>query len=823
VASQPSNYDNVPVSLRNLLRWIVWRNETVDGKPNKTPYQSVQPLKKAATTRSKEWSSFSEAVDCANDPANGMSGIGLVIAKPYIFIDIDHCVKENGTFNDMAYEYLEMANSYSEYSHNDGIHILGRGNSPTAAIKPTAHEHVELYTHDRYMAFTGKVLNGRNTITEWTDVEAEEIYAHAARQIKKNKEQVGNLKLNRDARFTLLMDGRMNEAGFTDASAAVHSLLIELASRKDCDQKKMEEEFLASKLYTVTAKHWQKKWDRLRVTELARAVEHAKSRQSKRAPVPDDPNAIVLEAGDIHNIPIRCEKVLTENDGTENDLHFFSRGRELVRPIIAKELGESKQFRRDSAAVIITPVSELTLIRMLSENARFVRPTEKKWVPADPTSTHAAHVIDRVKAGQADCYRVLNLVTSCPCLLPSGEVLDEPGYKEGVLYVASGVKFEKVKEFPTHEDAIEALAQFKEIFCECAFVEKIGDTYDAKTALFTASYAAVLAACLSIVARPALPTVPITAINAPTAGSAKSKTADACSLATTGTITSTINYRDDEEIGKALLPLLKSGDRTVLNDNIDRPFKSYAVNTIITAPGEALMRVLGRSELEPVVNTSVFFATGNGLRIEGDLVRRSVMVSLDTGEEKPQNTMHSFDLTVRARERFPQLVVAALTALRAYHCAGRPDMLGKTAALGSFEEWHRFIVGTLLWCGYKDPVTTQANVEESDPECEADLSLLCTFVEEFGGARKTIPQIAEADGRTFKLLGGEEDWNPRVVSARLRRLAFRPRGIYKLCVDTTTVERVHYYVKITDVHLKKQVQSVEEIPEHTLDLIGEQK
>jgi putative DNA primase/helicase len=821
-------YENVPAEIRRLRQWVVWREEIVGDKKSKVPYQSLNPTQLAATTRSREWSTFEEAVNCASDPANGMTGIGFVITKPYIFLDVDHCIKQSGDegaagfFNAMAYEYLDLTNSYAEYSHNDGIHILCKGNCPTAAIKPSTHEHVELYTHDRYMAVTGRILNAQHaTIRELSDIEANEVYAHAARQKSEYKEQAGNLKLSRDQRFALLMNGEMREAGFTDASAAVHSLLIELACRNDCDQQKMEEQFLLSKLYLETATHWQRKWQRLRKSELERAVTHAKSRSARRSATPDDPNAIPLQDGHINEIVERCETVLTAKDGTADDLGFFSRRRQLMRPIIAKDADEINGVKRDDSAVIIAPASEYTIIRTLAANANFVRPTEKRWVEADPEVKHARHIIDRVASGQATCYRELVIVANCPCLLPSGEVLDEPGYKEGVLYVTNtAVRFPRVPSHPTREDAIAALAQFADIFRECSFVEKIGDACNRDTSLKTASYSAVLAATLSLTARAAVPTIPMTVVNAPTAGSSKSKTIEAICLSSTGQTPATTGYSDEEELRKALLPILMAGDRGVLFDNIDRPLRSATLNTVLTSPGEVTLRLLGHSENISVLNRTVFFATGNGLRIEGDLVRRSVMVSLDTGLEKPQNAEHTFEIVGRARERFPQLVIAALTALRAYHCAGRPDMLGNKVALGNFEEWHRFIVGTLLWCGYKDPTDTQSNVEDNDPEREADLLLLSTFCDEFRDARQTIPDIALADGPTFRVLGGSTEWNPREVAARLHRMAYRPRDVYKMCVDTS-LARTKYYVTMKGAAAppKEEFKPESVLSEETLRLL----
>jgi hypothetical protein len=74
----------------------------------------------------------------------------------------------------------------------------------------------------------------------------------------------------------------------------------------------------------------------------------------------------------------------------------------------------------------------------------------------------------------------------------------------------------------------------------------------------------------------------------------------------------------------------------------------------------------------------------------------------------------------------------------------------------------------------------------------------------------TIPEIAEADGVTFKLLGGKDDWNAVTASHRLRRMAFKPIEGHMLRVDTKTVARTRYYVEVAALNEKKPAEKPEE-------------
>jgi hypothetical protein len=190
-------------------------------------------------------------------------------------------------------------------------------------------------------------------------------------------------------------------------------------------------------------------------------------------------------------------------------------------------------------------------------------------------------------------------------------------------------------------------------------------------------------------------------------------------------------------------------------------------------------RILGQSEQVRLINRGVFFATGNNLAIQGDLTRRAIQIQLDPDCEHPERRRFDFDPVMRAAQLHPKLCVAAITALRAFWVAGRPDVLDRPV-LGSFEAWDKLVCGCLVWAGYADPVKSQGVVEESDPEREANLELLATWYETLGepisvgriGAR-TLDPVRE-------LLTGGESWNPRAVGKRLRGLQKRVIDGYKL-------------------------------------------
>jgi hypothetical protein len=123
-------------------------------------------------------------------------------------------------------------------------------------------------------------------------------------------------------------------------------------------------------------------------------------------------------------------------------------------------------------------------------------------------------------------------------------------------------------------------------------------------------------------------------------------------------------------------------------------------------------RPLGASRVMTVPTNVLICCSGNNMSIRGDLTRRVLFCRIDAGVEHPEFREFKRDLRKWVPEHRHELIVAGLTVLRAYHEAGRPAHGGK--ALGSFEEWDRWVRGALIWCGWADPVQTQAAAEQSD-------------------------------------------------------------------------------------------------------------
>ena len=135
----------VPQTMRAARRWVVW-----DAK--KIPYRA-DGKGKASSTDPRTWADFETAALMLEN--SEYRGAGFVIAPGdgLIFIDLDHCIAEDGEPTAFAKSILELfPDTYTEYSQSEtGLHIVARGTIPRSFRK----DGIEVYNAGRYMAFTG--------------------------------------------------------------------------------------------------------------------------------------------------------------------------------------------------------------------------------------------------------------------------------------------------------------------------------------------------------------------------------------------------------------------------------------------------------------------------------------------------------------------------------------------------------------------------------------------------------------------------------------------------------------------------------------------
>jgi hypothetical protein len=324
-------------------------------------------------------------------------------------------------------------------------------------------------------------------------------------------------------------------------------------------------------------------------------------------------------------------------------------------------------------------------------------------------------------------------VIESPTLRPDGTILDTPGYDQttGFLYEPNA-EFSKVPSEPSPEELVTAIDALLDPFREFPFVAE-------------SDRCAVLAAILTLLGRPAIdgPT-PLFAIRSTTPGSGKGLLASTVSAIGTGREPTLFAVaRDDEEVRKRLLTIGLEGTRCVLLDNVEGVIGSPTLAAALTAR-EFTDRLLGTNRLVTVPMDAVWLASGNNIAFRGDLGRRVLPIDLDPKVEFPEDReFQQKDLSRWVRQERPRLAVGALTLLRAFYVAGRPDH--GQPRVGSFEAWDSVVRAALLWLGFPDPVAGRSRVRfESDTDLEALGAVLEAWWDAFGSEPMTLARAIES-------------------------------------------------------------------------------
>lgn len=397
-------------------------------------------------------------------------------------------------------------------------------------------------------------------------------------------------------------------------------------------------------------------------------------------------------------------------------VRIYQRGTELVRLVKhGAVFGEDDELRRAAESLVIYPASAMWLVDQMSRAGKWRKKQEKHDGPSDPQPKHGLLLLAR--AGSWPFPPLRGIVTA-PTLRADGSVLQVPGYDaaSGLIFAPGGTSFPPVPERPTREDAVAALAMFDDLLVGFPFEDA-----DARSV--------VLSAVLSGLVRASLGAIPLHAFDAPTAGTGKTLLAETVAIIVTGNEPASFSQGKEEgEDEKRIGAALRAGDACFLIDNCERAVGGDTLCSVISQR-QVSIRILGRSEKVELPCDVLVMATGNGLQMHGDMARRTVKCLLDSKIERPERRAFGFDPRDLARERRAELVVAALTVMRARVLA---EGAAAPSPVGSFERWNQRVRAALLWAEAGDPAATMAKlVEENEGGSELG-SILVRWTEAFG-------------------------------------------------------------------------------------------
>jgi hypothetical protein len=382
----------------------------------------------------------------------------------------------------------------------------------------------------------------------------------------------------------------------------------------------------------------------------------------------------------------------------------YQRGGLVVRPILEKMPTSSGHT---TASWRLKEVTRRHLTELLCCAAQFLHynKKERRWTAIDAPDKVADAYLHR--EGHWHLPAIAGVVTT-PFLRFDGSVCETPGYDAAsyLLFKPEDQMFPLVPQSPSKADAKAALGRLKDLIATFPFVTD-------------ADRSVALAAFLTALDRRSMSTAPLIGFTAPTARTGKSLLVDLINILAAGRLMPVLSQgKDEQEFEKRLGASLLAGDACISIDNCEAPLSGALLCQALTQT-ELDIRLLGRSRNVRTLAGSTIFATGNNLEVVGDLSDRCLIASLDAKVERPGLRRFATDVKQEARIWRGELVVAALTVLRAWHAAWEGGERVAVEPFGGFEEWSHRIREALVWLGEADPCDSAAKVRDNDPKRDA--------------------------------------------------------------------------------------------------------
>ena len=140
------NFEAIPNELIGYSQWVLWRLEERGGRSTKVPYRPGGH--RADITDPGHWSSFKHVVETF-DNTSIYNGIGFVLTAddPFVAVDLDKCVGDDGAPVPWARGIIDEIDSYTEWSPSGaGVRIIARGE---LGLEGNRRGQVEVYSQDR--------------------------------------------------------------------------------------------------------------------------------------------------------------------------------------------------------------------------------------------------------------------------------------------------------------------------------------------------------------------------------------------------------------------------------------------------------------------------------------------------------------------------------------------------------------------------------------------------------------------------------------------------------------------------------------------------
>src|ERR1700677_36851 len=342
-------------------------------------------------------------------------------------------------------------------------------------------------------------------------------------------------------------------------------------------------------------------------------------------------------------------------------------------------------------------------------------------------------------------------IVGAPVLRPDGSLFQKPGYDPATgLYLASKVPLDRVPDEPTAQQVSEArmflLDQFLGDFPWVGPADK-------------ANYLGLL---VTPVLRSYLRTlIPFGLVTSTMPGSGK--TILTCGLGMLyGQRVLTWPGSDDAELRKAITSVLADPVGAIIFDNI-------AEGTVIDSPVLARLitdrtwadRLLGGNKIGAFANDRVWTATGNNLRLGGDMRTRSVLVGLNPDMPRPEERtgfkIPDLDQWILESANQRAVLWHLLVLVADWIRHGAPRREGVT--MRQFTSWAAAVGGFLAHHGVEGFLANAETVREIDDEEAEWTAFFARGGKIYGDQWVTSNDLRKSANITVDSLGTHDQWD----------------------------------------------------------------
>jgi|CZKU01.1.fsa_nt_gi hypothetical protein len=359
-------------------------------------------------------------------------------------------------------------------------------------------------------------------------------------------------------------------------------------------------------------------------------------------PPDDDGKPMIDMTKPLHRIVDRSVRLLAEEP------LVFQKHAELVRVVIEEDGRVKPRSLRNSYVRYL-----------LSQRANWYRNGE----PVHPPEHVPKIIVERSAWERIPVWRA---VTPFPAMDRDGHLPSEPGYDPRTRTYFTGQANVTVLDEPSQDDARLAVATLRDIVSDFPFANKESSEH----------FAAWVAGLLTPLARYAHDgNAPIAVVQANGPRVGKTTLVQLISEIACGTASPVITFtRNEDETRKRILSFLRVARSMVLVDNVIGQFGGQNVNALTTSRAFE-DRVLGKSVIIEAMNDTSWFVTANNIQLAPDTAERCINVRLQSDDAKPHlRTGFKYpDLLGEVARNRDQLLSAALTILKTYIVAGKPD------------------------------------------------------------------------------------------------------------------------------------------------------